>query len=280
MTNSRSEARAREVYAQELDRDMPHGSQMAALIRSGRPLDPKGIHVAALRAIQTAFTEPAAAMPGVPEREDLRIDPLGLIELAEQCSRSDCASAIELGEYILAMSLDMPAAKLRARKAITDRYYAGGKVVQMTPVKPAELVDLVFDASMPNLLQSLSPSHSGETGEVEEPECPRHGNPGQYIGSCCIEADGKRGNIGHATGCVKINCAGCGADFYSADHSSAAKLRIAREELRALAALIERPPLDDVLLEKVVAIRAAESIRTVLATPNDGGRGDASNAHN
>lgn len=38
------------------------------------------------------------------------------------------------------------AARLRARKAITDRYYAGGKLVQMTPVKPAELVDLVIAA--------------------------------------------------------------------------------------------------------------------------------------
>jgi hypothetical protein len=117
-----------------------------------------------------ALLSAPAVQPGgdlVDARENLRIDPLGLIELAEQCSRSDCASAIELGEYTLAMAVDIPAAKLRARKAITDRYYAGGKVVQMTPVKPAELVDLVFDASMPNLLQSLSPSHSGETGEVE-----------------------------------------------------------------------------------------------------------------
>jgi hypothetical protein len=44
-----------------------------------------------------------------------------------------------------ALSTD-DAARLRARKAITDRYYAGGKVVQMTPVKPAELVDIVIAA--------------------------------------------------------------------------------------------------------------------------------------
>lgn len=43
------------------------------------------------------------------------------------------------------LTFDEPA-RLRARKAITDRYYAGGKLVQMTPVKPAELVDLVIAA--------------------------------------------------------------------------------------------------------------------------------------
>jgi hypothetical protein len=38
-------------------------------------------------------------------------------------------------------------------------------------------------------------------------------------------------------------------------------------ELQALAALIKRPPLDDVLLEKPVALRAAAAIRVLLATP-------------
>lgn len=48
----------------------------------------------------------------------------------------------------------------------------------------------------------------------------------------------------------------------STDH---ARLREARAELEAVAALIERPPLDDVLLERPVALGTAAAIRTVLA---------------
>lgn len=47
-------------------------------------------------------------------------------------------------------------------------------------------------------------------------------------------------------------------------------LRNAADELRALAALIVRPPLDDVLLSKAVALRSAEAIATVLASLPDG----------
>jgi hypothetical protein len=35
---------------------------------------------------------------------------------------------------------------MAARQAILDRYYAGGKVIQMTPVKPVELVAVVARA--------------------------------------------------------------------------------------------------------------------------------------
>lgn len=55
---------------------------------------------------------------------------------------------------------------------------------------------------------------------VAEMECPAHGNPGQYIGVCCQEAHKRNGKIGHKSGCVKINCAGCGDDFYSKDYSA------------------------------------------------------------
>lgn len=44
-----------------------------------------------------------------------------------------------------------------------------------------------------------------------------------------------------------------------------ADLRSAIYELQALAALIERPPLDDVLLTQSVALRSAGAMRTVLA---------------
>lgn len=40
---------------------------------------------------------------------------------------------------------------IAARRAITDRYYAGGKVRQMTAVKPSELATLVLEAALPLL---------------------------------------------------------------------------------------------------------------------------------
>lgn len=45
------EEEAREVYARELDRGMPLGSEMARLVRSGKLLKENGIHAAALRAM-------------------------------------------------------------------------------------------------------------------------------------------------------------------------------------------------------------------------------------
>ncbi|KQM65815.1 hypothetical protein ASE75_06185 [Sphingomonas sp. Leaf17] len=42
-------------------------------------------------------------------------------------------------------------------------------------------------------------------------------------------------------------------------------IRRAADELRAIAALIERPPLDDVHLVQSVAVRMAGAIRTILA---------------
>ncbi len=36
----------------------------------------------------------------------------------------------------------------------------------------------------------------------------------------CAKVDAIRGKIGHASGCVKINCGGCGSDFYSTDYSA------------------------------------------------------------
>lgn len=35
-----------------------------------------------------------------------------------------------------------------ARKAITDRYYSGGNVVQITPIKPREMAELVLLAAL------------------------------------------------------------------------------------------------------------------------------------
>jgi hypothetical protein len=42
------------------------------------------------------------------------------------------------------------------------------------------------------------------------------------------------------------------------------KLAIAEQELRALAALIRRPPLDDVLLTQSLALRIAVAIDTLV----------------
>ncbi|SFR86876.1 hypothetical protein [Sphingomonas jatrophae] len=50
------------------------------------------------------------------------------------------------------------AARARARRAITDRFYRGGNVVQIASVKPSELVDLVVDA----LAAAPTPTSAGE----------------------------------------------------------------------------------------------------------------------
>ncbi|AOR76330.1 hypothetical protein [Novosphingobium resinovorum] len=53
-----------------------------------------------------------------------------------------------------------------ARRAITDRYYAGGKVRQMTAVKPRELAELVLDAALPLVFAQQAPATGGEEAEV------------------------------------------------------------------------------------------------------------------
>lgn len=73
--------------------------------------------------------------------------------IADQMSRADNVivaqgkQAVELLAQLLARRPRIGDDAIdRARKAITDRYYAGGKVVQITSVKPRELVELVVNA--------------------------------------------------------------------------------------------------------------------------------------
>lgn len=74
------------------------------------------------------------------------------------------------------------------------------------------------------------------------------------------------GCAGHGIGGDGRECGHCGGrgDLAASPRLTTPAVKHAADELRALAALIERPPLDDVMLEKAVALRAAAAIGVIL----------------